>query len=355
MDFLNDVLYGISLRSWFIALGIAVGIFLFLQFIKFVIPRRVEKWITQTETEIDDLVAHLLSRTHFLFSLAVSLYFGSLSLNLADKATKIIGIVVMTVVLLQVGVWATATVAHIIKKRVKEELERDKDAASATTIQAMGVVIKIALWILIGLLVLDNAGVKVNSLIASLGIGGIAVALAVQNVLGDLFASMSIAFDKPFVIGDFIIIDDYMGTVEHIGLKSTRLRSLSGEQLVFANSDLLNSRIRNFKRMADRRISFSIGVTYDTPHEKVAAIPDMIREAIQAHDKTNFDRCHFSEYEDSALKFDTVYYVNDPDYNVYMDIQQDINLSLLRRFEERASNSPTRPARSSSSKKNSKQ
>lgn len=167
-----------------------------------------------------------------------------------------------------------------------------------------------------------------------MGIGGIAVALAVQNVLGDLFASMSIAFDKPFVIGDFIIIDDYMGTVEHIGLKSTRLRSLSGEQLVFANSDLLNSRIRNFKRMADRRISFSIGVTYDTPHEKVAAIPDMIREAIQAHDKTNFDRCHFSEYEDSALKFDTVYYVNDPDYNVYMDIQQDINLSLLRRFEE---------------------
>lgn len=160
MDFLNDVLYGISLRSWFIALGIAVGIFLFLQFIKFVIPRRVEKWITQTETEIDDLVAHLLSRTHFLFSLAVSLYFGSLSLNLADKATKIIGIVVMTVVLLQVGVWATATVAHIIKKRVKEELERDKDAASATTIQAMGVVIKIALWILIGLLVLDTPGLK---------------------------------------------------------------------------------------------------------------------------------------------------------------------------------------------------
>jgi len=184
------------------------------------------------------------------------------------------------------------------------------------------------------LLALDNMGVDITALIAGLGIGGIAVALALQNVLGDLFASLSIVLDKPFVIGDFIIVDDLLGTVERIGLKTTRVRSLYGEQLVFSNSDLLNSRIRNYKRMFERRILFSIGVTYQTPHEKLATIPGIIREVIESQEQVRFDRAHFKEYGDSALKFEIVYYVLVPDYNTHMDIQQAINLAIVRRFEE---------------------
>ena len=161
-----------------------------------------------------------------------------------------------------------------------------------------------------------------------------AVALAVQNILGDLFASLSIVLDKPFVLGDFLIVDEHLGTVEYIGLKSTRLRSLWGEQIVFSNADLLKSRLRNFGRMFERRIVFPVGVTYQTPRDKLEAIPGIIREAIQAQEKTRFDRSHFKEFGDFSINFESVYYVLVPDYNLYMDIQQAINLQIHKRFEE---------------------
>jgi small-conductance mechanosensitive channel len=169
---------------------------------------------------------------------------------------------------------------------------------------------------------------------ASLGVAGIAVALALQNVLSDLFASMSIALDKPFVIGDFIIIGDFMGTVEKIGVKTTRLRSLSGEYLIFANSDMLSSRIRNYTRMHERRIVFSLGVTYNTPYEKLHLIPTMIQKIIEAQEETRFDRAHFASYGDFSLNFEIVYYVLSADYNRYMDIQQAINLAIFKAFED---------------------
>jgi small-conductance mechanosensitive channel len=162
----------------------------------------------------------------------------------------------------------------------------------------------------------------------------VAVALSVQNILGDLFASLSIILDKPFVIGDFLIIDDYMGSVEYVGLKTTRVRSLSGEQLIFSNSDLLKSRIRNYGRMFERRVVFSIGVTYDTSREKLRRIPGIIREAIEAEDKTRFDRSHFMNYGDYSLQFETVYYVLSADYNSYMDIQQAIYFAIHEAFEQ---------------------
>jgi small-conductance mechanosensitive channel len=183
-------------------------------------------------------------------------------------------------------------------------------------------------------MVLDNVGIDVTALVAGLGVGGIAVALAVQNVLGDLFASLSIALDKPFTLGDFLIIDDYMGSVEHIGLKTTRIRSLSGEQLVFSNTDLLKSRIKNYGRMFERRVVFKIGVTYQTPRDKIELIPTIIREAIESQEPVRFDRSHFQAYGDFSLLFETVYYVLKPDYNLYMDIQQAINLEIHRRFEQ---------------------
>jgi len=182
---------------------------------------------------------------------------------------------------------------------------------------------------------LHNLGIDITALIASLGIGGIAVALAVQNILADLFACLTISFDKPFVIGDFIIVGDLMGTVEHIGLKTTRIRSLSGEQLVFSNNDLLGSRIRNFKRMYERRVVFNFGVVYQTSYDHLAEIPAMVKKVIGAQEQTRFDRAHFKSYGDSSLDFEVVYYVLVPDYNTYMDIQQAINMSLFRQFEKK--------------------
>jgi len=198
----------------------------------------------------------------------------------------------------------------------------------------MGFLAKAAVWSVFLLLILQNLGVQITALLAGVSVGGIAVALAVQNVLGDLFSSLSIVLDKPFVVGDFIIVGDSMGTVEHVGLKSTRVRSLSGEQLVFANSDLLTSRIRNFKRMQERRAVFTFGVTYDTPPEKLEIIPDTVRRLIEEEEQTRFDRCHFKGFGDFALTFETVFYILVPDYNVYMDIQQSINLKLSRFFAE---------------------
>ncbi|MEJ2639124.1 MAG: mechanosensitive ion channel, partial [Desulfosarcinaceae bacterium] len=154
------------------------------------------------------------------------------------------------------------------------------------------------------------------------------------NILGDLFASFSIVLDKPFIIGDFIIVGDYMGTVEYIGLKTTRLRSLSGEQLIFSNTDLLGSRIRNYKRMYERRVVFSVAVVYQTPEEKLAAIPGMIREVVEAQTQVRFDRAHFKDFGAYALNFEVVYWIQSPDYNLYMDIQQTVNLSIFRRFNE---------------------
>ena len=214
----------------------------------------------------------------------------------------------------------------------QRELEADRGAA--TMMSALGFVVKLALWSALLLIALDTLGFHVSTLITGLGVGGVAVALAVQNILGDLFASLSIVLDKPFVLGDFVIVDDHLGTVERIGLKSTRVRSLWGEQIVFSNTDLLKSRLRNYGRMFERRIVFPLGVTYQTPRAKLELIPKIIREAIQAQEKTRFDRSHLKEFGDFAINFESVYYVLVPDYNVYMDIQQAINLQIHRRFEE---------------------
>lgn len=187
---------------------------------------------------------------------------------------------------------------------------------------------------LVLLLALQNLGVDITALIAGLGIGGIAVALAAQNILGDLFASLTIALDKPFVAGDFIVTGDEKGTIEHIGLKTTRVRSLSGEQLVFSNSDLLKSRVRNYKRMAERRIVFNFGVVYSTPADQLEQIPKTVRKIIEATPNLRFDRCHFAKFGGSSLDFEAVYYIKSPDFNAHMDALQSINLAITRQFRE---------------------
>jgi small-conductance mechanosensitive channel len=214
-------------------------------------------------------------------------------------------------------------------------VQGESEGARAMTRAMLTFIGRLGLWSLVTLLILDNMGLNVTALVASLGIGGVAVALAAQNILGDLFASLSIALDKPFVLNDFIIVDDLMGTVEHVGLKTTRIRSLSGEQIVLANNDLLKSRIRNYGRMSERRAIFSIGVTYDTPADALEALPGVIRAAIEAQPGVRFDRAHFKGFGVHSLDFEAVYYVLDPGFTTYMDVQQAINLRLVRELHAR--------------------
>ncbi|MFN3484834.1 MAG: mechanosensitive ion channel family protein [Planctomycetota bacterium] len=274
------------------------------------------------------VAAQVLRRTRIAFLVAMALLGGSLVLDLGERAAAFRRLLA-AVALLQAGFWGGALLTGMLE-RWKQR--RARDGSAATAIAATGFLGRVALWTAVFLLILDNFGVRVTALLAGLGVGGIAVALAVQNILGDLFASISIVLDRPFEIGDFIVVGDCLGTVEYIGLKTTRVRALSGEQIVFSNSDLLSSRIRNFKRMYERRVVFTIGVTYETPYEKLTAIPGMLRSIVEAQPNVRFDRAHFQRYGEYALVFEVVYFVQRPEYNVYMDVQQAINLEIYRRF-----------------------
>jgi small-conductance mechanosensitive channel len=327
---LNNTLYGNEVRTWLIALGVAIGTLIVLRLVEQVLIVRIDRLAEKTHTIIDDLVIGALRKTKLGYLLVVSVFVGSLWLTLQPELRSIFWKTTIVATLVQGGIWLSTALTIWLRNYRKDET----DGGHLMTMNALSFLGRIALWGVILLLILDNLGVDVTALVAGLGIGGVAVALAIQNVLGDLFASLSIVLDKPFVLGDFVVVGDLMGAVEHIGIKTTRVRSLSGEQLVFSNADLLGSRIRNFGRMQERRVLFKLGVTYQTSPENLEKIPSIIRKAVQAQDKTRFDRSHFASYGDSSLDFETVYYVLSADYTLYMDIQQAINLRLYRELAE---------------------
>jgi small-conductance mechanosensitive channel len=272
--------------------------------------------------------AELFSRTYGGTLVSLAILAGSLCLHVPTRIQSALQSLVVILVLVQAGLWANALVWSWLQHRLREQ----PDTARSTAVLMLSFGGKLLIWTAVLLLSLDNIGLDVTALIAGLGVGGIAVALAVQNVLGDLLGSIAIALDKPFELGDFIVVGDLAGTVEHIGLKTTRVRSLSGEQIVFSNADLLGSRVRNFKRMRSRRVVFSIGVTYQTPPETLERIPAILREIIEARKDVRFDRAHFHRYGEFALLFETVFHVESADYNLYMDRQQEVNLEISRRF-----------------------
>ena len=324
--------YHNRLEDWVIAVGIAVAFYLIVQLAKRIVHKKLAAFAARTITIWDDLVAELIERLNFLFIFVLAIYIGSLNISLPDSDKEILGHIIGIAALIQAAILSTHAVNFWVQRFRTQKIS--SNAGAVTTLTSVGFVLRMIIWVILILIGLDNLGINITTLIAGLGISGIAVALAIQNILGDLFASFSIVLDKPFIIGDFIILDDYMGTVEHVGLKTTRIRSLSGEQLIISNADMLKSRIRNYKRMYERRVVFSIGVTYQTPYEKIVQIPQMIRKAVESNSQTRFDRAHFSSYGDFALKFEVVYWVNNPDYTVYMDIQQAINLDIHRQFSE---------------------
>ena len=324
--------FGNTLESWIYSLTAVIVSFIVLRILTRLIHRRILKLSKKTKTNIDDLIAALFQKINSLVLLVFSLYFGSLFLTLPDKVKIVLGKMIIICLLLQGAIWGNSIILYWVDRYRKQRIE--DDSHSVTTFSALGFALRVLLWLVIILLTLDNLEIDITTLVAGLGVGGIAVALAIQNILGDLFASLSIVMDKPFVIGDFIIVDTLMGSVEHIGLKTTRLRSLSGEQLIISNSDLLKSRIRNFKRMYERRVLFTLGMVYDTPLEKLQMIPQILQQIIESKEQVRFERAHFKEYGNFSLNFEIVYWVKDPDYTLYMNIQQSINFDVFKRFKE---------------------
>ncbi len=330
MSFLELVFFDNTVREWLLALALTLFIIFILWLFKKIFLSYFLSFTKKTKTKYDNLIADVLMQTKFFLTMIFALYFGSLLLTIPENVQFWFAKITMLAVLMQLTIWGNSLITYSLQQYQEENIE--KDAGQVTTFRALSFVAKLVLFSVMLLLALDNLGVEITTLLTGLGVGSVAVALAVQNILADLFASLSIALDQPFVIGDFIVVDDYMGTVEKLGLKTTRVRSLSGEQLIFSNNDLLNSRIRNYKRMGERRIGFSFGITYQTPATTLRIIPEWVRDIVTQNDLTRFDRVHFKEFGDSALIFEVVYYILSADYNDYMDVQQQINLALFEKF-----------------------
>lgn len=292
--------------------------------------RQYRRYARTAEAELLEIPLQVASRTTWTFMIVASYCGGLAAVDFGAHSESLVGKTFAVVLFWQAGVWATTAVGAWLDRRRKIAIEADK--AAAGSIGIIRFIARVAIWAMVVLLTLDNLGFDITALIAGLGIGGIAVALAVQNVLGDLFASLSIALDQPFVIGDFLVVGEHMGSVEYIGIKSTRLRSLSGEQIVMSNADLLGGRLRNFGRMQERRIAFTVGVTYETPRVLLQQLSAVLRSAIERQPGVRFDRAHFASFGPFSLDFECVYYVLSADYARYMDVQQAINFAVHEEF-----------------------
>ncbi|HEV3076633.1 MAG TPA: mechanosensitive ion channel family protein [Thermoanaerobaculia bacterium] len=336
---LSTPLLGNSAGDWLEALGIVALVLLTALLLKRVLGRRFARppgaatagSAAGAASAAQELAPELMRRTYWLLLLPPAVFLGILALAPSRHVYATLRTFAILAVLLQVALWATVGIEIWMGRVRRRRLEQD--AASATLVGSFNFILRLVLWVFIVLLALDNLGVNVTALVAGLGVGGIAVALALQNILGDVLASLSIAADKPFVLGDTIQVDNFVGTVEDVGLKTTRLRSLSGEQLIFANSDLLKSRIRNLKRMTDRRVLLAFGIDYQTRADQVEKIPPLLRAIIEAQPGVRFDRAHLKGFGQGSLDLEAVYYLANPDYNLFMDTQEAILLALMRALE----------------------
>jgi small-conductance mechanosensitive channel len=327
-----SVYYGNTLAAWFRAVLTFTLWFTVLPLARAVIARRLRKRMADRPVAFLLLVRSLMDVTTRIFMAAVATYLAMHWLEIPPKVDRYLEIAILVVVWWQIGHWLSAVVRHLIDVRGGRDLAEAEGAATVNILRFVGVML---VWVVAFLMLLTNLGVEIAPLIAGLGIGGIAVALAVQNVLGDLFASLSIALDKPFRVGDALAVGDEKGTVEYVGIKSTRLRSITGEQIVISNGDLLKSRVRNFSSLADRRADLQLRIAYETPHAHIRELPKIIEAAIRAENGVRFDRAHFARYGDYALLFEATYVVESSEYITFMDAQQSINLRLLDEFARR--------------------
>ncbi len=329
---LDQLYLGNTVTQWLWALVAALSLLMISVLIKRLVRSRYQRLAITESMELIETPLKVVSRTANIFLLILSIYVGLQWLTLNDRAQHLVGRVLLIACCWQAGIWiSTAAMAWLEHKR---RFRLQQDPATVGSLNIIAVVLRVAIWLVVLLLTLDNLGINITTLVAGLGIGGIAVALAVQNVLGDLLASLSITLDKPFVIGDALTIDDVQGTVEQIGLKSTRLRSVNGEQIIMANADLLKSRMRNFGRMHERRVLFVLNVAHDTPSKKLHTIAEAIRNLIIKNNNVRFERCHLARLTAVAIEFEIVYFVLTANYKICMDVQQSVNLGIVDYFEQ---------------------
>lgn len=315
---------------WAASAGVALGVIAVLEGLRWAVASRFKRGAVKTPTQVDDAVVTVLERTRAWFSIAAGLCAGLLVIVLPEGWRVRVLSAGFVVLMLQAGFWAEAALRWTIALRYREIGDAPARRTSLTLLRVLGVV---AIWSLVLVVVLSQLGYDVSALLTGLGIGGIAVALALQSILGDLFASISIVLDKPFEVGDVINVDDETGTVESIGLKTTRVTSIDGEQIAFANSDLLKARVHNFNRMQERRVLFPIRVVYETRAEQLEAIPSLVQAAVESTSGARFDRCHMTDYGTFGYEFETCYYVNTRDYRTHMNARHRILLDLLRRLQ----------------------
>ncbi len=323
---LNETLFGNTYLQYLTGIIIFLVIFIGIRIFRRIILVRIEALAKKTKNDLDDHVVKATYNISKFFTFFLAFYLMMKTLNIEGKIENILNALFIILLVYEVIKYVQMIIMYVIKKFAKEE--------NVTTIYGLKTVFSLVLWSVGILVILSNLGFNISALAASLGIGGVAIALAIQNILGDLFASFSIYFDKPFQIGDYIVIGSDKGTVQKIGLKTTRIKTLQGEELVVSNKELTSIRVQNFKKMRNRRVNFSIGVEYSTPTEKIKNIPKMIQEIINHQELAEFSRCHFELFGDFSLKFETVYFVNTSEYKKYMDIQQEINFEIKERFEK---------------------
>lgn len=330
-QWLQEVYWNNTVQDYLVAVGIIIVGFIVLKILRGVVFRSLVHWSKKTHTTIDDFLVTVIQRSVLPLLYVAVVYVSLRSLTLSSKfqhTLKTIMVVVLTFFAIRIIV---STIEYLLTSYLKRKGSREEKRKE---IRGILILLNVVIWAFGLVFLLDNLGFNVATVLTGLGVGGIAVALAAQAVLGDLFAYFVILFDRPFEIGDFLIVDDLMGTVEQVGIKTTRLRSLWGEELVFSNKNLTDSRVHNYKSMETRRIVFGFNVKYGTPAEKLDKIPSVVKKIIEGQANTKFDRVHFAAYKDYGLYFEVVYYVLSPDYNIYMDIQQAINLGIYRKLEE---------------------
>jgi small-conductance mechanosensitive channel len=329
MDFLTETVYfGNTLYQYLTFLGVLAAAFFAVHLLGKMIAGRLRAWSKKRENATGDFIVLGLRQYALPAAYFFAVFLSAHILTLSDQLEKTLGYALALLATYLGAAFLSKLAAIFLARAVKG------GAGSEDAVRWMAGIAKAVIWAVAAILLLDNLGVKINTLVTGLGIGGIAIAFAAQSVLTDIFCFFTILLDKPFVIGDFIIAGENMGTVEHIGLKTTRLRALGGEQLVVSNADLTSARVSNYKTMTRRRVVITVCVTYDTSPELLGQIPETVAEILDGIEGATFNRAHFSAYGSYSLNFEIVYFVESADYAHYMDINQLFNLRLMEAFRK---------------------
>lgn len=298
-----------------------------------IIERYFMKLAKKTKTKLDDEILKNIKLPLYLFIIVTGFYYTIEPLSFIQPFTDTVALLFVIIEIL-LATFVVTRIVNVLVSWYHEKQKEKKRDLSDHLIFILRKIIHLIIYLFAFFIILYVFEIDLSGVVVGLGVGGIAIAFALQNILGDVFSAFTIYFDRPFEIGDYITIGSDAGVVKKIGIKSTRIQTLQGEELVVSNHELVNTRIRNFKKMKKRRITFTFGVIYDTPQEKLKKIPDIVKKILSSLNLAELDRVHFKEFGSFSLTFEVVYYIKSKDYNRYMDTQQEINLEIKKAFEK---------------------